>query len=117
MEEESGGEVQGGAGGESGAVANWRDSLSEDIRDNESLSKFTDIGALAKSYINAEQMIGKDKIVIPSTEDEWSNAYQKLGRPDSPDGYEIGKVEGLEVNDDAMGFFKGLFHQTGLNQS
>ena len=43
----------------------WRDSLPEDIRDNSSLSKFTDVSTLAKSYINAEQMIGKDKFTIP----------------------------------------------------
>ena len=43
----------------------WRDSLSDDLKTNASLQKFSDVGTLAKSYINAEQMIGKDKMVVP----------------------------------------------------
>lgn len=102
---------------ETPAETNWRDSLSSDIKDNESLAKFTEIDALAKSYINAEKMIGKDKIVIPTDEAQWNEAYAKLGRPSDPEGYEIKPMEGFDVNDDALGFFKGLFHTAGLNQS
>ena len=110
---------EGGSGGEEVqfSAQNWREFIPEEIREDKSLSSFTDVGALAKSYINAQSMIGKDKIVLPTTEDQWSETFQKLGRPESPDGYELSKVEGFEINEDAAGFFKGLFHSAGLNQS
>ena len=47
---------------------------------------------LAKSYINATQMIGKDKVAVPnknSTEDQWNEVYDKLGRPESADKYSL----------------------------
>ena len=42
------------------AEASWRDSLPEELKTNASLEKFSDVSTLAKSYINAESMIGKD---------------------------------------------------------
>ena len=70
--------------------ASWRDSLPDDIKDNASLSKFSDVSN--KNYINAEQMISKDKFVVPSqsaSEEEWAEVYAKLGRPESADQYQI----------------------------
>jgi hypothetical protein len=37
-------------------------------------------------------MIGQDKVVIPnknSTEDQWNEVYDKLGRPESADKYTL----------------------------
>ena len=68
----------------------WKDSISEDFRNDPSIEKFTEIDALAKSYINATKMIGQDKIVIPtknSGQEAWDEAYAKLGRPESPEKY------------------------------
>ena len=81
------------------AEASWRDSLPDDIKDNASLSKFSDVSTLAKSYINAEQMIGKDKFVVPSqsaSEEEWAEVYAKLGRPEAADQYQI-DTSGIEA--------------------
>ena len=53
----------------------WKDSISEDYRNDPNIEKFTEIDALAKSYINATKMIGQDKVAIPnnnSTEDQWN---------------------------------------------
>jgi len=44
----------------------WKDSISEDFRNDPNIEKFTEIDALAKSYINATKMIGQDKLVIPT---------------------------------------------------
>ncbi len=70
----------------------WKDSISEDFRNDPNIEKFTEIDALAKSYINATKMIGQDKLVIPtnnSTEDQWNEVYSKLGRPESADKYSL----------------------------
>ena len=65
----------------------------EELRNEPSLRTFTDPGALAKSYVNAQRMIGADKIAIPSksaTPDEWREVYTKLGAPTEVGGYELG---------------------------
>ena len=59
----------------------WKDTISEEFRNDPNISKFTEIDALAKSYINATRMIGQDKVAVPnenSTEDQWQEVYGKL---------------------------------------
>lgn len=108
----------GGASGDAGNQGgNWRDSLSEDLRNNDSLSKFTDINALAKSYVNAESMIGKDKIVLPTNESEWSEAYNKLGRPETAEGYDVSLPENTPIDENFFSGFKQAAHDAGLNQA
>jgi hypothetical protein len=68
----------------------WKEAISEEFRNDPNIEKFTEIDALAKSYINATQMIGKDKVAVPnknSTDDQWNEVYDKLGRPESADKY------------------------------
>ena len=98
----------------------WRDSLPDDLKGNTSLEKFSDVSTLAKSYINAESMIGKDKMVVPgvnTTEDEWNDIYTKLGRPSTPDEYnlELALEEGEAVDDQLFASFKDAAHKHGLS--
>ena len=70
----------------------WRDSLSDDIKGDASLENINDINSLAKGYVHAQRMVGADKIALPgkyATEDDWQQVYTKLGRPDSPENYEL----------------------------
>jgi len=102
------------------AQDDWRTAIPEEIRDHKSLSHINDIGALAKSYVHAQQMIGADKVVLPSksaTEDEWAEFYTKIGRPESPEGYELevqGLPEGAEPNQEMLDWFKQTAHQAGM---
>jgi len=97
----------------------WKDSISEEYRKDPNIEKFTEADALAKSYINAVRMIGQDKIAIPtknSTQEVWDEAYAKLGRPESPDKYNL-KIESDVVNMDenAIKSFAEQSHKLGLN--
>ena len=99
--------------------SSWKESISEAYRNDPSIEKFTEIDALAKSYINATKMIGKDKIVIPnknSTEEVWEEAYTKLGRPETPDQYNL-KVQSdvVKMDDNAIKSFAEQSHKLGLN--
>ena len=99
--------------------SSWKDSISEAYRNDPSIEKFTEIDALAKSYINATKMIGQDKIVIPnknSTEEVWEEAYTKLGRPETPDQYNL-KIESdvVKMDDSAIKSFAEQSHKLGLN--
>ena len=96
----------------------WKDSLPEEIRGHKSLETISDVGALAKSYVHAESMIGSDKIPVPgkwATDDDWSVVYGKLGRPETAGDY---KLEASEAADaDTLDWFKATAHEVGLNSS
>ena len=97
----------------------WKDSISEEYRADPNIEKFTEIDALAKSYINATKMIGQDKVVIPtnnSTEEHWDEVYNKLGRPESADKYSLdAKSEVVNFDDTAIKSFAEQSHKLGLN--
>ena len=100
---------------------NWRDTLPEDIRDDPSLEPIKDIPNLAKSYINAQRMVGADKVVIPgddATDEERAQFFQKLGRPENPDGYGITKPsdlpEGMPYDEEYVKEFVAQAHTLGL---
>jgi hypothetical protein len=97
----------------------WKDSISEQYRNDPNIEKFTEIDALAKSYINATKMIGQDKLVIPnnnSTEEAWNEVYTKLGRPESADKYSLDvKSEVVNLDENAIKQFAEQSHKLGLN--
>lgn len=105
------------------ASTDWKAALPEDIRGNPTLTKFTSIEALAKSYVNAQKMIGSDKIAIPKEGDEegWSDVYAKLGRPENPDGYGFKEPEkvpdGLRYDPELDKRVAAIAHKRGLNRS
>ena len=100
-------------------TSSWKDSISEDFRNDPSIEKFTEIDALAKSYINATKMIGQDKIVIPtknSGQEAWDEAYTKLGRPESPEKYTFDvKSDVVNMDESAIKSFAEQSHKLGLN--
>jgi len=97
----------------------WKETISEEFRNDPNISKFTEIDALAKSYINATRMIGQDKVAVPnenSTEDQWNEVYGKLGRPESADKYKLEvKSETAPLDEGAIKQFAENAHQLGLN--
>ena len=97
----------------------WKEAISEEFRDDPNIAKFTELDALAKSYINATRMIGQDKVAVPnqnSTDDQWSEVYDKLGRPESPDKYKLEiNSESTQIDEGAIKSFAENAHQLGLN--
>ena len=100
-------------------ATSWKEAISEEFRTNPNIEKFTEIDALAKSYINATQMIGQDKVVVPnknSTEDQWNEVYDKLGRPESADKYSLDvKSDVVPFDDGAVKQFAENAHKLGLS--
>ena len=99
----------------------WKSSISEEFRNDPNIEKFTEIDALAKSYINATRMIGQDKVAVPnknSTEDQWNEVYSKLGRPETADKYAFDvKSETLPFDESAVKSFAEQSHKLGLNNT
>ena len=102
-------------------ATSWKEAISEEFRTNPNIEKFTEIDALAKSYINATQMIGQDKVAVPnknSTEDQWNEVYDKLGRPESADKYQLDvKSDVAPIDDGAIKQFAENAHKLGLSNT
>ena len=100
-------------------LSSWKDSISEEYRKDPNIEKFTEADALAKSYINAVKMIGQDKMIVPNknfTEDQWEEAYMKMGRPESSDKYSLDvKSDVVSLDEQAIKSFQEQSFKLGLN--
>ena len=126
MSEVTGGSTDAGAPagdtGGSSAGFDWRASLDDTLRADPTLADIKDLNGLAKSYVHAQRMIGKDKVVIPgeaADPTEWEQFYERLGRP-ADAKYNLdpkGLVpEDLDFKPEVIDHFKKIFHANGLNQ-
>ena len=97
----------------------WKEAIPEELRNDPNIAKFTELESLAKSYVNATRMIGQDKVAVPnnnSTEDQWNEVYDKLGRPESADKYQLDvKSDAVPLDESAIKSFAENAHQLGLN--
>lgn len=102
--------AQGGSGN------GFLEMIPEELREHPSLAPIKDVENLARSYVNAQRLIGADKVPLPvnPTEDDLNNIYNKLGRPEDPTGYEI-KGDGVVLTDDDAAKYSEFVHQLGLN--
>ena len=103
------------------APADWRSGLPEDIRNDPSLADIKDVGAMAKSYINGQKLIGKNRISLPgegATDEEWSAFHSQLGRPEKSNLYDFGErpalPDGLEYDEGFETAYKDLAFKAGL---
>ena len=88
-------------------------SLPDNLRNEPSLQTFTSVDNLAKSYVNAVKKIGgnPDHLVqLPQEGESWDNFYNKIGRPETPEGYDFGEDGGK------LEFYRNATHQLGLTQ-
>lgn len=101
----------------------WIDNLSDEYRSHPKISQFKSVEDMAKSYMNMEKSFG-NRIPMPSEdwdESQYNDFYNKLGRPESPDGYEFNKAEGLpedfQVNEDFQKEFAQTAHEAGMTKA
>ena len=104
-------------------VVEFPEGLEDAVKNDPSLQVFVKDGKfnyanMMKSYVHAQKQMGKDKLVMPtdaSTEEDWNNFYNKMGRPDL-DGYELKSNlgEGQELDLEVMSGFKEVAHEAGI---
>ena len=61
---------------------------------------------------NVVSLPGKD-----ATPEQWNDFYTKIGRPETPDGYELKFGDGVKTDDNMVKFGKELFHELGVPAS
>lgn len=101
--------ASGGSGNE------FLEMIPTDLREHPSLSPIKDVENLARSYVNAQRLIGSDKIPMPvnPTDEDLDRIYDRLGRPESPEGYGI-KTDGTIVTEDVAANFADISHKLRL---
>jgi hypothetical protein len=88
---------------------------------NDKLARFKDDpGLLASSYLEQEKM-NSGRIKIPGQDagdEEKSAFYQKLGRPDSVQGYNLPQLaEGQEYDKELIATMQGIAFESGVSDS
>lgn len=102
------------------APTDWKAGLPEEIRSHPSMSNFKSVEDLGKSWVNAQKLIGADKLVLPGKDakpEEWATVFDKLGRPKEAKEYAITEPENMpkELKDEEQReAFKAEAHKLGL---
>jgi hypothetical protein len=102
-------------------IDKWKETIPEDLRRIPVIEQTKDITSMAKQLINAQKALG-GKIKIPADGDTagWDDVYNKLGRPESVDKYNVTRpevIEGIEYDDKREKSFLETAHKLGLNNS
>ena len=102
-------------------ILDWRANLDPAVKDHPSLQKFKTPADLAKSYIEAERFLGREKIPLPPKDakpEDWDMVFNSLGRPSDPNAYKVPEVkypEGMQpASEDQLKEFKSFAHKIGL---
>lgn len=105
-------------------MINFLDYTPEDVKSNpemmKSLEKVKDLPGLIKSYVHTQKQIGKS-INIPGQDaktEDWDAFYAKIGRPESPEKYDIKRPENpnLSYDEGLEKKFLSAAHKAGLNK-
>lgn len=93
------------------------------LREHPKLKEFRSPAELAKSLLNAQQLLGKKTIgITPLKEDatdaekaEWDKEFRRItGVPEKPEGYEFKFAEGTKVDEGMLGWFQQSAHKHGM---
>ena len=104
-----------------GVGEGWRGGLDSSIKDHPALVNFKTVSDLAKSHVEAQRFIGREKIPMPPKDakpEDWDVVYNALGRPSDPTKYGLPDLqypEGLtKASDEQNAEFQTVAHKLGL---
>lgn len=102
------------------AIPSWLQSVEDkNLQENETLRRFHTPQALAVSYVELRNKLGANPVAIPEEKappEKWDEFYNRLGRPEKPEKYELTAIDGLDRSPEAEKNFRLKAHQIGLTQ-
>jgi len=107
--------------GEGGAAKPWWNAITEpEARAHLEAKQYANPAELALANYNLTKLQrGADDILALPAKDAppeaWNDVWKKLGRPDTPDAYDLKFGEGVKTDDGMVKFGKELFHEMGLD--
>ena len=91
--------------------------IPEDYKEEKSLQNFSNMNDFVKSYLHSQKLVGADKIPVPNklaTDEDWNAVYERLGRPETPDGYKYDLPKETKLEDSTLKAFSEEAHKLGL---
>lgn len=101
--------ASGGSGNE------FLNMIPEELREHPSISPIKDVENLARSYVNAQRLIGADKIAVPvnPTDEDLDRIYDRLGRPETPKDYSF-DIDGNVITEEVASNYADVAHKLRL---
>jgi len=101
--------ASGGSGNE------FLNMIPEELREHPSISPIKDVENLARSYVNAQRLIGADKIAVPvnPTDEDLDRIYDRLGRREAPKDYSF-DVDGNVITEEVAANYADVAHKLRL---
>ena len=98
-----------------GSGNDFLNMIPEDLRSDPSLSPIKDVENLARSYVNAQRLIGSDKLPMPvnPTAEDLDNIYNRLGRPETAEGYSF-ETDGNIITEETAKGYADIAHKLRL---
>lgn len=101
-------------------AADWTSSFDDDNKGYVQKKGFDGPGTLLTSYRNLEKLVGgglEDVIKVPKESDPklWDPIYNRLGRPETPEKYDLKLPQGTDKETDQ--WTRKAFHEVGMTQA
>ena len=96
--------------------ATWLSTLPEDLRGNPALTRYKGLEPFVRSHLGLESKLGKS-LTMPgpeASEEERSAFWNKLGRPETADKYELNIPAESQVDKQFLDVARAKFHEIGL---
>lgn len=80
---------------------------------------YKNVNDLGKAYINAQKLIGSNKIALPGQDakpEDWRAFYRQAGMPEKPDDYNFKKPEKGYYDDTSAQWLRKTAHDLGLSK-
>jgi len=100
----------------------WQSQLDPEIRDDPAVKPYKRWQDGFKSLVNAQRMVGKNKIAVPSansSQGEWDEYYKAGGRPETAADYGLKAPEGLPGElfpPERLTKWQERFHKAGISK-
>lgn len=106
--------------GEGDAAKPWFSTITEEpVRQHVEAKGYKNPAELAMANYQLTKLQRGDPSVVGvpgegATDEDWGRLYDRLGRPQTPDGYEFKFGDDVKVDDKMMSWAKSTFHEAGL---
>ena len=91
--------------------------IPESYKEEKSLQNFSNMDDFVKSYLHSQKLVGADKIPVPNkmaTDEDWKAVYDRLGRPETPEGYKYNLPKETKLEEKTLKAFSEEAHKLGL---
>jgi hypothetical protein len=109
-------------GGSQVDTNDWRSTLPDNLRAHTALTPIKNVQELAKSFVHAQELVGKKGVILPTDEADqegWSVVNKALGVPELADDYKFPELElpeGMTLDEDMQKWFRQAAHKAGMPQ-